>query len=276
VIAEASATGFEYTSERRLKPVLASNAKRRVLRAASVELPAIANGETRLEDDTTHVAVSFALDDASDVPAAVAGGKALYAGAFAGSDVVHRVHAEGTEDYVVFDRRPAREELRYSVDVSRVAGLRLVSNTLEFLDEGGAPRLRVAPPYVVDAHGVRSDARLAVDGCAYDTDTSGPWGRPVTRAGATRCSVRVTWSGVAYPAIVDPLWTATGSMTVARYLHTATLLNSGKVHFAGGGMPSAELFDGTGSFAATGSMTTSRNRHTAILLPSGKVLIAGG
>jgi hypothetical protein len=37
------------------------------------------------------------------------------------------------------------------VEVSRVAGLRLVSNVLEFLDEGGAPRLRIAPPFVVDA-----------------------------------------------------------------------------------------------------------------------------
>ena len=115
----------------------------------------------------------------------------------------------------MFDARPAQEEIAYDVDVSRVAGLRLVSNVLEFLDGGGAPRLRVAPPFVVDATGNRREARIAVDGCAYDTDASGPWGRPVTRGGAKACGVRVAWRDVRYPAIVDPAWVATGSMAVA-------------------------------------------------------------
>ncbi|MGA9655486.1 MAG: kelch repeat-containing protein, partial [Polyangia bacterium] len=80
---------------------------------------------------------------------------------------------------------------------------------------------------------------------------------------------------------------ATGSLTVARASHTATLLPSGKVLIAGGeyddpasGYPplaSAELYDpGAGTFAATGSMTVARYLDTATLLPSGKVLIAGG
>src|SRR5438094_438277 len=83
---------------------------------------------------------------------------ALYAGALQGADLVHRPNAEGTEDFVVFDERPAREELDYTVDVSRVAGLRLVANTLEFLDEAATPRLRVAPPYVLEAGGRRQAA----------------------------------------------------------------------------------------------------------------------
>jgi hypothetical protein len=182
----------------------------------------------------------------------------------------------------VFESKPAEEALVYDVDVSRVAGLRLVSNTLEFLDEGGAPRLRVAPPSVVDAAGVVHEATLAVDGCAYDVNPAGPWGRTVVRPGAGRCGVRVAWASSVYPAIVDPSWVATGSMAAARGLHTASVVGTGKVLVAGGysgsaALSSAELYDPTaGTFSATGSMATSRGQHTASVLSSGKVLVAGG
>ena len=74
----------------------------------------------------------------------------------------------------------------------------------------------------------------------------------------------------------------TGSMTVARDFHTATLLPGGKVLLAGGfdgtsTLRSAELFDpATGTFAATGSMGTARQQHAAALLADGRVLVAGG
>ena len=82
-------------------------------------------------------------------------------------------------------------------------------------------------------------------------------------------------------------FSATGSMTVARTAHTATLLPNGLVLVCGGrdaggdALSSADLYDPlTGAFSATGEMTTSRAFHTATLLASGprsgQVLIAGG
>ena len=77
-------------------------------------------------------------------------------------------------------------------------------------------------------------------------------------------------------------FTPGASMATARYLHTATLLPSGKVLAAGGfnssgTLASAELYDpATNRWSAAGALATARGVHTATLLPSGKVLVAGG
>jgi WD40 repeat protein len=82
--------------------------------------------------------------------------------------------------------------------------------------------------------------------------------------------------------VYDPsagTFTATGSMSAARYWYTATLLPNGKVLIAGAadGHASAELYDpSTGRFMATGNMVVARMFHRATLLGNGKVLIVGG
>lgn len=77
-------------------------------------------------------------------------------------------------------------------------------------------------------------------------------------------------------------WTTTGSMSVARSVHTATLLPDGQALVAGGQnntalLASAELYNpGTGKWTSTGSMSTIRENHAAVLLSSGQVLVVGG
>jgi hypothetical protein len=74
-----------------------------------------------------------------------------------------------------------------------------------------------------------------------------------------------------------------GSMTTARTLQAAVLLNNGKVLIAGGQssdtdyLQSAELFDPAhASFVATGSMRNLHYGATAAVLENGRALIAGG
>jgi hypothetical protein len=100
--------------------------------------------------------------------------------------------------------------------------------------------------------------------------------------------VRLDWSGqdVAYPAVLDPAWSFTGSMSCPRYFHTATELCSGKVLVVGGeaGGTCAELYDpASGTWATTAPSLFAHGRFaTATLLPSGcgscscRVLVAGG
>jgi hypothetical protein len=82
--------------------------------------------------------------------------------------------------------------------------------------------------------------------------------------------------GIAVP-VTPPGFTPTGSMATARQSPSATVLLGGRVLVAGGGYPSAEIYDpATGTFTPTGGMSAPRMGHTATLLPNGKVLIAGG
>lgn len=74
----------------------------------------------------------------------------------------------------------------------------------------------------------------------------------------------------------------TGSLSVARGAHTATLLPDGRVLIAGGvsslaSLSSTELYDPvTGQFTIGAPLLQGRVHHHAVLLQSGKVLMVGG
>jgi hypothetical protein len=79
-------------------------------------------------------------------------------------------------------------------------------------------------------------------------------------------------------------FSATGDMTVPRALHSATLLQDGRVLILWGSggsttdpLATAEIYDpATGTFTATGPMTTGRGGHVAARLPDGRVMVTAG
>jgi MYXO-CTERM domain-containing protein len=286
VLRPAEVEGFEREGAG-LRPHLDPTALVGTRRLAGVTLPDRADAAFTVRDEATGLSLAVKLLDVNDAPAEVSGGYVVYHAAHtSGADVVHRVTHEGTEDYLAFEAAPTVPSVEYAIELGEgVAGLRLVERTLELLDEGGAPRLRMAPPFLVDIEGARHEATVALEGCAFDDDPSAPWQRPVTAAGARSCLVRVAWDGapVIYPALLDPTWTTTGSLATGRQRHGAGVLGNGLVLATGGrtssnlATASAELYDpNTGSWAATGAMTTARYWHTTTVLGTGWALVAGG
>ncbi|MBK7580869.1 MAG: hypothetical protein IPI67_11745 [Myxococcales bacterium] len=283
--------------------------------AARVRLPGAADQPLSIEDAASGMSAEVGLEGARPSAVVLADGLAIYPAATVDGDVVLRVTSRGVEDFVSLARRPSAPRISYRVKLHAVAGLRLVAGQLELLDARAAPRLRVTPPYVVDARGARHAAELSIEGCAVDRSPVAPFDRPVTQPGADTCRLVVSWSeALEYPLLVDPTWTTTpgqggvtdhatstlkngsvllshfntswvwngswaasGAMQVARTNATATTLNDGRVLVVGGGNASAELYNpATGTWTATGSMSTSRQGHRAVLLNDGSVLVTGG
>ncbi|MCK6488081.1 MAG: InlB B-repeat-containing protein [Planctomycetes bacterium] len=128
---------------------------------------------------------------------------------------------------------------------------------------------------------ILADRRLTYDRLLV-TDTDGRRLSAVMSVVDGAVRIAVADAGARYPVVVDPTISTTGSMGTARLLHTATVLQSGKVLVTGGisgsfALASCEVYDPTaGTWSATGFLATGRYSHTATLLPSGKVLVTGG
>jgi hypothetical protein len=273
-----------------VKLVEDSNAIRplRDAHGVAIAFPRDARGAVTFDTGTMRLGVT--LLGADESRAESASGYVVYRDAFGrGGHVLHRPSATGDEDFVLLESAPADSSVRYSVSLGAgVAGLRLVANTLELLDAGGAPRLRMAAPYLVSADGRTVPAEVALSGCIADRSVVAPWDRAPTPPGNDTCTVIVHWTptDVTYPAILDPSWSSAGSMSVPRWSHTATTLPNGRVLVTGGeatsGAPyfvhqTTETYDPVSrTWSMAAPLAFQRSQHSAAILSNGRVLIAGG
>lgn len=212
-------------------------------------------------------------------------GKVLViAGDPGGFDAVPRRTAE------LYDPRTGSWSATGSLDAVRNGFTTTLLRTGKVLVAGG----------YTETFGVRSSTQL------YDPAT-GVWsagapmisprvGHTATRLGDGRVLVtggvtsQVPPHVAASAEVYDPMtgrWSATGSMKVARFGHSATARRDGKVLIAGGtagreGFRSAEVYSpATGTWVTTAKMTTVREFDEvcckeAVRLRSGRVLVAGG
>ncbi len=199
---------------------------------ARVKVPATADGWVELDEDDPsepeRIGLRFRLKGASPAVGRAERDYVAYSDVLAkGRHVLQRASYDGVEDFVLFPERPADERITYEVDMTRVAGLRLVDKTLEFVDSRGVPRLRMNPPSAIDSAGSRFDLRVGVLDCAVDSASSAlsprvvrPWPQGNDK---TTCSVAVDFAPSGsdaappqYPLVVDPSWSTTNSMSNAR------------------------------------------------------------
>jgi N-acetylneuraminic acid mutarotase len=188
--------------------------------------------------------------------------------------------AERLEEYEVVPEGRGLHRARYRLHLpDGIRGVRDAGAYLEFFDgRDGPPVLRFHLPEARDRAGLARTGTLALVGV-----------RPAPRVGTFLAVGPELWvdaelplDGLAGPVVVDPGFSATGSLAIARHHHTATLLQTGKVLVAGGAnlggtIASAELFDpATGTWSAAGTLATPRTWHIAAGLGNGKVLVAGG
>jgi hypothetical protein len=190
------------------------------LRSAARQLaktrhPSHADGPFEVAVEGASMRVS--LQGAAHVAGIAGEGVVQYVGAANGATWLQVPHRYGVEELWSVPKKPATNELRYTLETTGIAGLRQIGNVVELLDASGDPRLRVAHPLLRDADGKDREGALAIEGCAVDRSEALPWGRAVTPPGADRCTVVVRWSdeGLRYPLTIDPAWTSTAGLPTA-------------------------------------------------------------
>lgn len=171
---------------------------------------------------------------------------------------------DGVEEWLAIE--PGALRRGEPAGVWRVEGAeaRQDASGVHFFDARGRARVHVTAPRAWAEGGQPIRVRLSLEGETLSllVDDDVPAGSAV---------------------LVDPAWTPVAPMNQGRELHTATLLQNGKVLVTGGNSTGnaatkfAELYDpAINLWAFTGQMATARYAHTATLLSDGRVLVAGG
>jgi len=132
------------------------------------------------------------------------------------------VGAGRSEEFLFLQSECAPREFGYEIsELSAGTRIELVKGEVRFTNKAGQG-VKIEAPWLIEANGA-----LRADAVHWELDTA------KSGSGPQRLRLVVA-AGLRYPAIIDPSWTTTGSLTTARFLHTATLLASGKVLVAGG------------------------------------------
>ncbi|WP_437787254.1 kelch repeat-containing protein [Sorangium sp. So ce1097] len=167
---------------------------------------------------------------------------------------------DGYEEWLLLDAGVAIADAPAAAWEVEGATLRQQGDAVEVVDETGTARLRVTAPAAF-ARG----------------------GRPIAAWLTVRGATLELWADAGgEPALVDPVWAPAGTMSAARLLHTATLLQDGKMLVVGGlgllsVLASAELYSpATNTWSSAGSLATARQNHSAVRLSNGTVLVVGG
>ena len=183
-------------------------------------------------------------------------------------------------------RAQGRPRLGFLPAIAATAALLLVAAGI------GLMRTALSPASVPE--GTWSSAPSLAGPRAFHTATLLPNGRVLVVGGSgVSVSAPSRYKSLAGAELYDPktrIWSAAGTLSTARWLHTATLLQNGKVLLVGGtssdpnsvpgrfqSLTSAELYDPqTNRWAPAAKMLTARCLQSATLLADGRVLVAGG
>ncbi|HEY2712766.1 MAG TPA: kelch repeat-containing protein [Chthoniobacterales bacterium] len=129
----------------------------------------------------------------------------------------------------------------------------------------------------------QAQIKSAITSLRNNTNNAGQAKRPLYKLALALTITTSALSAADAWAKTDAAWNFTGSMSVGRFVFTATTLQNGKVLVAGGATPdntntnTADLYDpASGTFTPTGSMHEARVGFAATRLPGGKVLVEGG
>ena len=192
----------------------------------------------------------------TDAAAEIDNGQVIYRNAYPETDSVHVVSSGRSEEFLFLQDECAPREFAYEVgELSVGTRVELVNGEVRFTNKEGYG-VKIEAPWLIEVNGtLRSDA------VHWELDAAHP------RSGPRRLRLLVA-AGLRYPVVIDPSWTATGSLNGPRYFHTATLLPSGKVLVAGGtdgvsSLTTAERYDpATGTWTPTAAMAIRRDSHT--------------
>jgi len=211
-------------------------------------------------------------------------GTLIYTRPYRSVDVVEVPGSGRSEEFLLLQDQHAPVVFEYEIVATEgIARTVLQNGAIRFLPELSSPSTSAvgAGHFLRPPVSLQIDAPWLIDASGKRSRTEAHWTLIGEGPVARRIRLSVSAEHAVFPVVVDPSFSATGSMGTARYGHSVTLLSTGKVliagGFNGGTLRSAELYDpATGTCTPTGSLLGARSDHTATPLPDGTVLVAGG